>query len=404
MARRIAVLLGLVGLGCQTYDFERVEPAAFTFQIANEQKVGTNLRPNVVVLLDRSGSMAQPINPADPACPATCQTAGLPCPATCATRVTELRSAMDTFFSGPARDFARWGLAVYPANPQGDQCSETSAFLEPLPTASMTDDGASRALWQEGADRVKAAIHAMQPGGGTPTAASLSFLGGAAGLLDATDHRADFVLLLTDGLPNCNGANPHGFCGVNNTPAQQQACACTMANCGGDDLCSRGCLDEDASVTAVRALKAKGISTLVVGFGADTANSTAARVLNAMALEGGAPRSCTKDTDCGGDGCSEVGLCRQAFFHASSAGELTGVLRQVIERIGRGDPCAIELGGTLTDPIVSVRAEDTWYQQGPNTWVLTGTTVKLQGTLCERARAATPANPLNIEVRVVERL
>ena len=187
-------------------------------------------------------------------------------------------------------------------------------------------------------------------------------------------------MLLTDGLPNCDKDNPNHIC-VDTSPARRQACACTLQSC--DDaliLCALGCLDDSASVAAVQSLRQSGITTLVIGFGADTNTPDARRVLDALATAGGHP-----------------------LFHASNSAELTRVLDEVLHSIP-GDPCLIALDGTWQNPLASLSADGVFLPAGPDTWSLSGSSVTLEGALCNRARAATPGAPLNIEVRVVERL
>src|SRR5262249_49769806 len=86
-------------------------------------------------------------------------------------------------------------------------------------------------------------------------------------LRDAT--RTSYVLLLTDGLPNCNPANP-------NSCINAAACQCTLTggNCVGQ-FCALGCLDQDGSVAAIQQLRAYGIFTIVIGFGSETTSGTA---------------------------------------------------------------------------------------------------------------------------------
>lgn len=107
-------------------------------------------------------------------------------------------------------------------------------------------------------------------GGGTPTALSLD----AARTALATVAGARYVLLVTDGAPNCNSS------------LDPSSCRCTApgGGCGwaGDGL---NCLDDARAVAAVRALREAGINTFVIGY--DTAMW--ADVMDRMAAEGGTP-------------------------------------------------------------------------------------------------------------------
>ena len=166
------------------------------------------------------------------------------------------------------------------------------------------------------------------PQGGTPTGPSLTVVGALPGL-NANDGRADYVVLLTDGLPNCNSNNANSLCacGASCTTTQISSCQCTTSACTGT-LCSLGCLDSAGAITAISALNTSGIKTMVVGFGADVSAGAAPAVLDAMARAGGAPRSCPNGTvaECGGSTCLSNHTCQQAFYGAATASELQAVL------------------------------------------------------------------------------
>lgn len=138
-------------------------------------------------------------------------------------------------------------------------------------------------------------------------------------------------MLLTDGLPNCNPSNANAVCscGTNCTAQQTMACQCTVSTCSPSALCSNGCLDASGTVTAVSALSAAGVKTIVVGFGADVATGAAVTVLDSMARAGGAPRSCPNGAaaECGAGGsCLSNRTCAAAFYSAATGAELSVVL------------------------------------------------------------------------------
>jgi hypothetical protein len=92
-------------------------------------------------------------------------------------------------------------------------------------------------------------------------------------------------VLLTDGAPNCNAAfSPTAA----NCDPTSQRCVSPGA-CFGEPGAPLGCLDEDATVAAVRHMHdALGTRTFVIGFGADFGDgSLATETLNQMALAGG---------------------------------------------------------------------------------------------------------------------
>ncbi|MBS1149477.1 MAG: cglB, partial [Myxococcaceae bacterium] len=139
------------------------------------------------------------------------------------------------------------------------------------------------------------------------------------------------VVLITDGLPNCNSANANTCTG--------SLCRCTLVpatSCMPASFCTQGCLDSDATTAQVDALRMKGIRTIVVGFGAETATGDGPAALNAMAERGGFARACPNGTDaeCGvGDTCTTANkLCGRRYYQASSAAQLTAALAEIDQR------------------------------------------------------------------------
>ena len=313
---------------------------------------------------------------------------------------------------------ARLGLTVFPTPGTGNNgllgCDPTSNIAVQLPVPTPDDEGTQAALTGT-AQQINRQLQALSPLGGTPTAASLSFLGTYGGLTQSTelsnDFRDDFVLLLTDGLPNCNGLNPNTLCGGS---APAAACACTTGGCTGTDAarstCAKGCLDRDATVESVKALRQNGIKTIVVGFGADLASGSGPLVLNAMAREGGFPRQCTPQTDaeCGGSPGScdpNTRQCSTSFFQAANGAELAEALRTISEGI---DPpsCEFRLTGQPSEPrYLSVLIDAQDVAPGANTWSYDSAAnrVTFLGPVCERLKVSTPQHPLNLSFRIVER-
>ncbi|MBX7114502.1 MAG: adventurous gliding motility lipoprotein CglB [Myxococcaceae bacterium] len=380
-------------MACQTYDFEPVEPLAISQTTQTRNVVGRQFKPDLMLLVDKSGSMAFPTNENNPNCPANCGSS-TPCPSNCPTRISELRAAMNTFLSANG-DVARMGLTIYPA-PGGNSCSPSTS-QEVLVPLNTTDDNAASLIAT--ANQIAAKISTQQVNGGTPTASSLLFLGSLPELNDPL--RQDFVLLLTDGLPNCNSANP-------NTCMNPTACKCTQSSCAMNS-CTLGCLDRDASIAAVVNLKQRGIRTIVVGFGADLSSSgDGPTVLNAMAEAGGFPRACNNgDADCGGmpGSCDQtLKVCVQKFYQASNATDLAKALGDISASIGIEGICKYKLDATPSDPrFLSVLVDGIPTLSGNDTWkYVVGGTVELQGALCTRVTGATPQSPVKLEFRIVE--
>ena len=404
----LVILLPLVA--CQTYDFERVVPLLVaqtddTIVIASKR-----LKPNVMLLIDKSGSMKEAINDAAPNCTTNCGESGFPdCPASCPTRMSEMRSAMSTFLANSGT-VARLGATIYPA---AEGCTAPTNIDVALPPPTETDDGAEPALATT-ASEINRLITGVPPLGGTPTGQALAFLGTYAGLgvPEQDDFRQDYVLLLTDGLPNCNDANPNAVCscGLSCTTMQTNACACTSQSCAGAN-CARGCLDQAGAVDNVKALRQGGIRTIVVGFGAALAQDAGPLVLNAMAQEGGVPRQCPNGTDaeCGGTAGScntTTSQCSTAFYQAANGAELAVTLRKILEILVPDNPCTFVLKATPSDErYLSVLVDGQNLTQGPQTYSydFPSNTVTFQGAMCDRITASTPQRTVSVEFRIVER-
>jgi hypothetical protein len=126
--------------------------------------------------------------------------------------------------------------------------------------------------------------------GGTPVAATLTKMAGVLAEL----HGDTFVVLITDGAPNCNaelacgasGCIPNienlSYAGVDCTPSHN-CCLPTDADPGAN----RSCVDDQASLQAVQSLAAAGIRTFVVGM---PGSEPYVDLLNGMAELGGTAR------------------------------------------------------------------------------------------------------------------
>ena len=140
-----------------------------------------------------------------------------------------------------------WGIKYFPDN---DACD---ASMPPAVGIAPSNGTA-----------VAASIAATMPGGTTPTRDAITY--GAAYLQGLTDSNPKFLLLATDGLPNC----PPGCAAMTNASA-----ACTMTDNPTEDL---------AVEAAVMMAASEGIKTFVIGIGnVATAQST----LNQLAIDGG---------------------------------------------------------------------------------------------------------------------
>ncbi len=378
--------------GCMTYDFEPVQPLAIAQTTQTKKVVAKNLKPNVMILLDKSGSMSAPVTP--------CGGGASSC-----TRLSEMKAAMNTFLTSSAT-LARYGLATYPLGEGAQECVGTSVgdIQQQLPASSTDTDAELTTL----AGNVRTTIASVGAGGGTPTSSSLRNLGSYNALLG--DERDDFILLLTDGLPNCNSNNANSY----DPQTNSTVCRCTLASaslCAGN-YTKLGCLDKNDSVQAVAELNTKKIRTIVVGFAGDVATGDGEEVLNAMANAGGVPRTCPNGTnaECGANNtCGAGNVCQKAFYQTGNSTELAAALIKIAQSVTVTDPCIYRLESTPSDAnLLSVLVEGNPIARGADTWdysAATGSpTVTFRGSLCTQLSNATPQAPVNLEFRIIEGL
>jgi hypothetical protein len=223
------------------------------------------LPPDVLILLDRSSSMNDGTN--NLAC------AGM---ANCQSKWTQVSAAVSEVV-GQTSGTVRWGLTYFPSG-TGFQIGCTVGADVSVPVA---DDSASG---------IMSSIAATSPGGLTPTAAAVT---AASTYLDGlTDPNPKYILLATDGQPNCGSTDPVGD-------------------------------DTPGAVQAVTGAKAKGIGVFVVGI--STAGTNADANLNQLAQAGGYPQAGTT-----------------AYYPVSSSADLVTALGTITKKIASG--CTFPLG------------------------------------------------------------
>ena len=164
-------LCAIALLSCQTYDFEPVEPLAMAQKTDHRVVISRKSKPNMMLVVDKSGSMLLPSGSG--------------------TRLSEMKSAMQTFLSKVGTK-ARLGLTVFPNASDGNTCQSAcppGIVLEPITT---TNDVLGDLEAQ--ASTINARIQAINtdgPGalpaaGGTPTAATLNVVSNQPTLIDPT--------------------------------------------------------------------------------------------------------------------------------------------------------------------------------------------------------------------------
>lgn len=192
------------------------------------------VKPNVLLLVDRSGSMAEPSDCGEDTCPS---------------KWDQLRGL--GVYLEEAKGLARLGLAMFPS-PEEGSCSVRSSLRVPL-----TDD-------PDVDEQILAEATRVRPGGSTPVAAALDEMGRVGGLDDP--ERDNILLVLTDGQPNC---------------------ACSV----GETLCER-----NEAVAAVERIAGREVPVDVdiIGFGASAREAD--ETLTAMAEAAGDERYYQSDT------------------------------------------------------------------------------------------------------------
>lgn len=159
-----------------------------------------------------------------------------------------------------ASDEAIWyGLMSYPNSIDPDACGGSSNMCSP-PTQVLVAVGAGNS------DVIASTLDSLDTCGATPTA--LSIQNAHQVLIASASGRPQYILLATDGAPNCNDS------------LDGDTCRCTLGGC---DRNPEYCLDDARTYAALDAACADGIETFVLGMGGA---SDWADVLGEMAVHG----------------------------------------------------------------------------------------------------------------------
>ncbi|MBI5547983.1 MAG: VWA domain-containing protein [Deltaproteobacteria bacterium] len=258
---------------------------------------------------------------------------------------------------------ARVGLAVFPSvDAVGSMACKAGAVLVPVP-----------ALGQSTHEQIAAVLAPtnLQPNGGTPSSAMLQAISNDFAFMKEEAATARIVVLITDGLPNCNATlvNCSG-CTNGGDPA---------TNCGGD---KQNCLDYEGLIGAVKALRERGVFTLIIGFGSAVDNPVAKDVLDRASIEGGMPQA--------GDATK--------FYLASSSADLRTILLGIVPTIGT---CLFPLSQAAKNPdMLQVVLTDTSVSPYESTDLVLGAdwqyadeakkVVAIQGGMCSLIQTAEP--------------
>lgn len=322
------------------------EPADVCEEFTHEPDVRSDGR--IIFVVDRSGSMDFPLG--------------------AQSKWDALKSVLSTVTDGLASTVS-YGLFVYP-DPASDSARANCSA------------GVQRTAAGGTAAQINAALAAVNPAGGTPTAATMSSIRPIVDQLRA-DGRPLAVVLATDGAPNCNLSDDRlgVSCTTQRSGAVTCACACT-SNTGdppqSDTNCALfNCLDDSASTGAISQIAALGVQTHVIGI-PDSGLPAGLRALfsnslNAMAVAGGAPLPGTT-----------------RYHEASNLAALQSSLEAVTRRIVACQittPIVLDGGTSLevrlgTQPIPQdLTRRNGWDQTGP-------ASIQLFGSACDAATAS----------------
>lgn len=306
--------------------------------------------PNLYFVVDRSGSMAAPFE------------------GSALSKYYTARASISSLLRRIGHR-VRFGAAVYPSKLAPDQCTAGEQIFETArgdPAECVTDGGVGPRL-----DSLSDRLASYAPDGSTPTAATLEALRPTLAELEGTTY----VILMTDGAPNCNfeARCPIFECTLNIEGSSISGIDCDDSyNCC--DPMNTGpnapgyCVDADATENAIAALAEDGISTYVVGMpGAEPY----AALLDRLAAAGGTARG--GETD---------------YYAVADADELTEALSEI--GTGIAISCSIDLELPPEDPsrvnvyfdgeLIPSDETDGWTWDGD-------LRIEVRGDACERLRS-----------------
>jgi len=289
--------------------------------------VATRTTPKILILMDKSGSMVWP----------GCAAAGDPVGAGCPTPSAPYDKPFDRWIpsvqalkstTAAFEDSVRFGLMVFPSPAlPGD--------LPPLSTVGCQPGKVSVEPALNAADEIALVLDSeVADGDSTPIPGSLRAAHEALGAATPSTDASRYVLLITDGAPNC-------MTDGTTAPAAPDAAQDTYAE-----------LDS---------LTTDGIRTYVVGYDTDTNDETAA-VMDEMARRGG------------------TGETKHRLVKDQKS--LDAAISAVLDRAGQ---CAFDLDTTVGNPdYLRVTLDDKLRVEGADGWQLTdGKVLELRGEACK---------------------
>jgi hypothetical protein len=289
------------------------------------------LPPDVLIVLDRSGSMDNDIDDKGCSGDGGVGTGTGNCGANSKWGI--MTPAIKSVVTATETD-VNWGLKFF-ANPGDSNCGVNT--MAAVNIAMMNATAVNNAITMQ-----TNTAGGISGGSRTPTRAAIS--NAVTYLRSVTEPNPKFILLATDGLPNC--------------PAQG-------GNTGADD--------SPAAIQAVKDAYTAGIPTFVVGI-ATGGMGTADATLTSMAMAGGYPQPGTP-----------------AYFSVDSQQALVDALNKIVTQVGGS--CLFALGptptnnGTTSHDKISVFADGTQINHDPaQGWEFSDPShnaITLNGQLCQ---------------------
>ncbi len=265
---------------------------------------------------------------------------------------TNVRSVVGNLLTqlGPS---AQFGAAVFPSQGTADACHVNVDAGEVMPLRPGDSQGVTENVFLQATS--------FQPNGGTPTAPTLEALTPKLRLF----RSPTFVILATDGGPNCNAALS---CDVSTCTSNIDGVAgCPVAGpncCNPKQVGGLGCLDGDRAAQAVAQLQASGIQTYVLGI---PGSAPYASVLDTLATVGGTAQSSEPlyyrvDT-------ADTGTL-SAALSAIAARTMASCVFTLSQQPDHANAVNVAVGGSLVP------------QHGPDGWSLAGVQLTLRGASC----------------------
>jgi hypothetical protein len=277
----------------------------------NSAKNMTQVPADLLLVLDRSGSMTNDIASDNP-----CTTGST----TCAERWSTMIQAMRIVLAGSPASI-NWGLKFFSSPSWTGEQGTTPKGCVVLPEMEVP-------IGTGNSEAIVGSIAAAIPNYNTPTRAAIDTA--SAYLTKLSDGRSKYILLATDGEPNCAAAGPY--------PTSD---------------------DREATLRSIAAAKAAGIATYVIGVG-PTADK-----LTEMAVKGGT-------------GQFYPAVSPQALIAALQA--IVGSIASCVYTMSSTPPDPNNLGVYLNKDLVAQSPTDGWTLSSPDA-------VTFHGPTCDRIKA-----------------